>query len=227
MKTKKVNLGKQIAQKKSYSLRELTPEITGVAETSYYFNAAYKDLQRITLLFREPLGIKDSKLDLILENKDQYVYILKSFYNSPELKDTLKRINKGIEDKSEDNKDENYLDESIKDIDVVLDAFVESLSVNKSEEFKNELKDNINKMNSDEFYNKAEEIKKRFFKDISATDKINILEIKIELLIEYENIFDNALAEWRNKVRTAMLIQNEMEKINTDFIINNKKDKQN
>lgn len=192
---------RRTSDKKFYSVREIIPDITGIDEKSTTFESKYKEIQRIILVFRKPLGIKDSRMKIPSYQKDAVVDVLKNVYNDSEIKDTIRKIGNGVQ-------------VPIDEMDKVIRIFEEAI-IKHSKTAVEQLifQKFIKEMKGDEFYERGQQIIKEVMEDIHLADKINNHEIKMEFLNQYKILIDEALCTWRNQVNVYCIGEEYLKKL--------------
>lgn len=106
---------------KKYSIRTLVPEITGVHENDYTWEAESKKVYRIDKMIRTMIS-KPSIGDIIDINKDWYVSICKLIYENPEKYKSMSKYSKIGEIKRPKGKRALTEDESIMFAEMILES---------------------------------------------------------------------------------------------------------
>jgi hypothetical protein len=191
----KYNKRKNTQPKKSYSLRSLVGEITGVEENDYSFEAAYKAVQRIVQVMKKITGNQEKRQSIPHEEKAGFVLITRKLYNMIKNDPT----NKGQELFSRIRQEKPLTEEELVKL---IDWFKEALEANTDSELHRWVLERVKA--EERFFSWMDEVKERMLRDFALLEKIESISQREQRMKEYLSILKDgtALQEWRSQVNT-------------------------
>lgn len=188
------NKKEEKSDKDYYSLRDIVEDITGIDQNNDAFESKYKEVQRIIGTFRKTLGQTGSKMKIASSEKDMIVEATKNFYNNYSARDIILKLNR-----------EEEL--TIEEYDVLINIFSNAIIKYSLDEEVEAFKKYIEDSKGEEFFNKAEEIKKEVIQDINLINDVKHYQTKLQYLYEYEKIINDSLEELRSKINMHVIYE--------------------
>ncbi|AMW97941.1 hypothetical protein [Rummeliibacillus stabekisii] len=189
--------------KSSYSLRELTPEITGISKSDYRFDAEYKAVQRIVKVMKKLTNNNEKNMRISKEEKDSFVIITRNLYYMTKNDPT----GEGQELFSRMAADEKL---TVKEYDKLIKLFKEGFEANPDLPLYKMLLDRVN--NEDNFYQLKAEIEQQVNQDINFLFRMESSSQREKRAKEYLAILKESsqLNDWREDVKLDLQEETEI-----------------
>lgn len=193
-----IGISEKKKEREVYSVGSLISDITGESKlTSQAYDARRQEVYRAVKLIRSVLAKTDHDQGvpkIHKDDKERFVALMKDFIEDHEFMDLLKRLQAGKE-----LTEEQY--------DFLIEKLVQNLSLGKSDEEQVEIREEVEKAKEENWYDLADDIISKVHTDLMLIRDIHHIDTRLDILKEYDKIFEDSLAAWRANVSTFIPLQ--------------------